>query len=208
MDSSSFAVCVRSGFDADEVFGPKSETRPTPASPSKKTKASAADALAREFQRELVRLLPELRGRAMRLVGDASRADDLVQDTFERALRFQGQYQAGSNLRAWAGQVLFSVFVTRYRRIRRERNALRVLAQDPCAWTTPEPLAPQVPVGLSSRTEAKLAALPEAFRDGVVLVDLAEHSYREAADALGVPVGTVMSRLHRGRKLLAAELAA
>jgi RNA polymerase sigma-70 factor (ECF subfamily) len=153
-------------------------------------------------------LLPELRGRAFRLVGDTARAEDLVQDTFERALRFASQYTSGTNLRAWAGQVLFSVFVTKYRRIRRERNALRLLASDPCAWTAPEPLTADGNLGLSVSTKTKLDALPETFRDVLVLVDLEDHSYREAADALGVPVGTVMSRLHRGRKLLAAEFAA
>lgn len=160
------------------------------------------------LEAELVRLLPDLRVRALRLVGDQARADDLVQDTFERALRFADQYQRGTNLRAWAGQVLFSVFVTRYRRIRRERNALRLLAHDPCAWTMPEPMRADGRLGLSVSTRTKLESLPTSFRDVVVLVDLEEHSYREAAETLGVPVGTVMSRLHRGRKLLAAELAA
>ncbi|MFO0674129.1 MAG: RNA polymerase sigma factor [Polyangiaceae bacterium] len=160
------------------------------------------------LEAELVRLLPDLRGRALRLVHDAARADDLVQDTFERALRFADQYEQGTNLRAWAGQVLFSVFVTRYRRSRREKNALRILAHDPCAWTQPEPMRADGRLGLSVGTRTKLDALPSTFRDVVVLVDLEDCSYREAADALGVPVGTVMSRLHRGRKLLAAELAA
>lgn len=163
---------------------------------------------AHPLEAELVRLLPDLRIRALRLVGDQARADDLVQDTFERALRFADQYTSGTNLRAWAGQVLFSVFVTRYRRLRREKNALRLLATDPCAWTQPEPMTADGRLGLSVSTRTKLDALPESFRSVVVLVDLEDHSYREAADALGVPVGTVMSRLHRGRKLLAQELAA
>jgi RNA polymerase sigma-70 factor (ECF subfamily) len=163
---------------------------------------------AHALEVDLVRLLPDLRVRALRLVGDAARADDLVQDTFERALRFADQYEHGTNLRAWAGQVLFSVFVTRYRRLRRERNALRLLAHDPCAWTMPEPMRADGRLALSVSTRTKLEALPSSFRDVVVLVDLEDHSYREAAETLGVPVGTVMSRLHRGRKLLAAELAA
>ena len=155
----------------------------------------------------LVQLVPELRGRAARLCGERATADDLVQDTVERALRFADQYERGTNLRAWAYQILFSVFVTRYRRVRRERNALKNLAGDPCAWTVPNAFkAPDATAPLLPSTQAKLDSLPEGFRAVLVLVDLDELSYREAASELGVPVGTVMSRLHRGRRLLAVEM--
>jgi RNA polymerase sigma-70 factor (ECF subfamily) len=163
----------------------------------------------RELRVGLADLLPELRARALRLCGDRAAADDVVQDTFERALRFAGQYERGTNLRAWALRILFSVFVTRWRRRRRERLALEDLTADPCAWTAPDRfLPPDAGEGALTRaTRRKLQALPEGFRDAVVMVDLRELSYREAARELGVPVGTVMSRLHRGRKLLAAEMA-
>src|SRR5262245_54204870 len=91
-----------------------------------------------ELKLGLVRLVPELRARAMRLSGNPATADDIVQDSIERALRFADQYERGTNLRAWAHQILFSVFVTRYRRERREKNALKALSSDPCAWTLPE----------------------------------------------------------------------
>lgn len=156
----------------------------------------------------LVELIPELRGRACRLAGDPTTADDIVQDTFERALKFAAQYERGTNLRAWVYQILFSVFITRYRRTRREKNALRALTLDPCAWTTPERFAPpEAGTSLSPSTKGKLEALPETFRMVLVLVDLDELTYREAATELGVPVGTVMSRLHRGRKMLASQMA-
>jgi RNA polymerase sigma-70 factor (ECF subfamily) len=155
----------------------------------------------------LIELVPELRGRATRLCGDPVTADDVVQDTVERALRFAKQYERGTNLRAWVYQILFSVFITRYRRSRRDRNALRALASDPCAWTTPERFpSPESAVSLTAGTQEKLDALPETFRSVLKLVDLDDLTYREAANELGVPVGTVMSRLHRGRKLLAAQL--
>ena len=155
----------------------------------------------------LATLAPELRLRALRLAKNEALADDLVQDTVERALKFADQYELGTNLRAWSFQILFSVFVTRYRRVRRERNALRDLATDPNAWTQPEHfVAPDRSADLTTRTQKKLDALPEGFRAVVRLVDIEERSYREAADTLGVPVGTVMSRLHRGRKMLADEL--
>jgi RNA polymerase sigma-70 factor (ECF subfamily) len=159
------------------------------------------------LRRGLVDILPDLRARALRLGLDRATADDLVQDTVERALRFSAQYVAGTNLRAWAQQILFSVFITRYRRARRERNALRALSSDPCAWTTPETFArPDADVALTRTTRARLDALPTGFRAVIELVDLEQQSYREAAQVLGVPVGTVMSRLHRGRRLLAEQL--
>ena len=161
----------------------------------------------KSFERGLVELIPELRGRACRLCGDPTTAEDIVQDAVERALKFAKQYERGTNLRAWVYQILFSVFITRYRRSRRDRNALRALAADPCAWTMPERFsAPDASVPLTARTQVTLDALPETFRTVLKLVDLDELTYREAATELGVPVGTVMSRLHRGRKLLASQL--
>jgi RNA polymerase sigma-70 factor (ECF subfamily) len=165
----------------------------------------------REFRAALVDLVPHLRARALRLCGgDSAAADDVVQDAVERALRFSHQYERGTNLRAWAFQVLFSVFVTRWRRRRRERNALSDLASDPYAWTIPGGfVAPDAGDGVMTKTTLRtLGALPEGFRDVVILVDLEERSYLDAAEKLGVPVGTVMSRLHRGRRLLAEKMKA
>jgi len=161
---------------------------------------------AKSFDALLVTLLPELRGRALRLSGNAATADDLAQDAIERALRFRAQYELGTNLRAWVYQILFSVFVTRYRRCRREKNALRDLGIDPNAWTHPDGLPAPSDFGLTRKTKSKLDAMPETFRSVIELVDLEERSYREAAERLAIPVGTVMSRLHRGRKLLADQM--
>jgi RNA polymerase sigma-70 factor (ECF subfamily) len=177
----------------------------SPHAPARRPAVVAHD--ARELHAGLVALVPELRARAMRLCGDRAAAEDVVQDAVERALRFADQYERGTNLRAWAFQILFSVFVTRWRRRRRERNGLEHLASDPCAWTVPTPFgAPDTgPGALTAATRRKLDALPEGFRAVVIMVDLEDRSYRDAAKELGVPVGTVMSRLHRGRKLLAAQ---
>ena len=177
------------------------------ASPAPRLAFAADD--PESFRRGLVALVPDLRARALRLAGDRATADDLVQDTVERALRFADQYVRGTNLRAWLHQILFSVFITRYRRSSRERNALRSLTADPCAWTQPEPFAaPDAEVALTRATRQRLDALPSGFRAVIELVDLGERSYRDAAAQLGVPVGTVMSRLHRGRRLLAEGLGA
>jgi len=158
----------------------------------------------RPLRDEIADILPALRARALKLSLNATEAQDLVQDTVERALRFESSYQPGTNLRAWMQQVLFSVFVTRCRRLRRERRALESLTTDPCAWTHTE--SGPAMLALSPRVERALASLPRPFGDVVRLVDLDERSYKDAAAMLGVPVGTVMSRLFRGRRLLAALL--
>lgn len=158
-----------------------------------------------ELRRGLIALRPELLGRATRLTRSSTVAEDLVQDTVERALKFESHYLEGTNVRAWVHQILFSVFITRCRRARRERKALGWLGTDPCAWALgddPAPTMQQVSPGV----RRALDRLPASFRAVVELVDLQEMAYRDAAEILAVPVGTVMSRLHRGRKLLAAEL--
>jgi RNA polymerase sigma-70 factor (ECF subfamily) len=145
--------------------------------------------------------LPDLYTRALRLARNDAVAQDVVQDTVERALRFESQFEPGSNLRAWLQRILLSVFITRCRRCRRERRALENLTHDPCAWTLPEPRAGAQ--SLSPPVHRALAALPATFRQAVELVDVADLSYRDAAEIIGVPLGTVMSRLHRGRRILA-----
>jgi RNA polymerase sigma-70 factor (ECF subfamily) len=157
-----------------------------------------------EVREGLAALRPQMFARAMRLCRCPSRADDIVQETMVRALRFEHQYRAGTNLRAWMGQVLMSVFLTQCRRGKRERRALDRLTSDPCAWTKQD--APSVMRSLSPRPARALAKLPTSYGSAVKLVDIEGLSYRAAAERLGVPVGTIMSRLHRGRKLLAADL--
>jgi RNA polymerase sigma-70 factor (ECF subfamily) len=157
-----------------------------------------------ELRRALVALGPDLRSRALRLARNPAEADDVVQDTLERAMRFESHFIPGTNARAWLFQILSSVFVTRCRRARREHRALGHLATDPCAWTVSD----QAPTmrALTPSVRSRLQELPASFRRAVELVDLEEMSYRDAAERMGVPVGTVMSRLHRGRKLLASSL--
>jgi RNA polymerase sigma-70 factor (ECF subfamily) len=167
---------------------------------------SPLPAAAQELRHGLIKLQPELFGRAMRMTRSRELAEDLVQDTVERAIRFQDQYKADTNLRAWVHQILFSVFVTRCRRSRLERNALADLSTDPCSWTTPDH-AP-VMMELSPPVQRALDGLPAGFRKAVVLVDIEEMSYKAAAEELNVPVGTVMSRLHRGRRALADAMRA
>jgi RNA polymerase sigma-70 factor (ECF subfamily) len=157
--------------------------------------------LAADFQKTVAKAAPELFGHALRMARSPQAAEDLVQDTVERAFRFREQYTPGTNLRAWLHRILFSVFVTGCRRRRRERNALNFLTNDPFAWTRPEDIADMH--ALSPPVARALDALPQGFRDVIVLVDIEEMAYKDAARRLRVPVGTVMSRLYRGRRLLA-----
>ena len=157
-----------------------------------------------ELRAALVTFSADLYARALRLSRNAAQAEDLVQDTMERAMKFESHFIGGTNARAWLFQILFSVFITRCRRVRREYKALGVLATDPCSWTLPE--SAPVMNDLTPALRHELDQLPESFRRALELVDLQELSYKDAADSMGVPVGTVMSRLHRGRKLLAGAL--
>jgi RNA polymerase sigma-70 factor (ECF subfamily) len=149
-------------------------------------------------------LTPQLMARAMRLSRSRAEAEDLVQETLVRALRFEGTYVPGTNLRAWMNQILQSVFISRCRRRSRERKALDRFISDP-TLTTPFAAAPALS-SVSDRMYAALHSLPDKFLRVVELVDLRELSYREAAETLHVPVGTVMSRLFRARRMLGAAL--
>ncbi|MES1174300.1 MAG: RNA polymerase sigma factor [Myxococcales bacterium] len=165
-----------------------------------------SESFAEELRNKLPALLPGLQARALTLCKRKSDANDLVQDTVLRALCFASGYERDTNLRGWLQQILFSVFITRCRKSVRERRALGALASDPCAWTLPD-ASPPVRQSLTRPVSRALDALPSQFSAVVRLVDLEERSYKDAAIELSVPVGTVMSRLFRGRRLLAEALA-
>lgn len=152
----------------------------------------------------MTELIPSLSARALRLCRSRADADDLVQETVLRALRFEATFEPGTNARAWMFRILDSVFVSRMRSRTRERRALERFVNDPnltSRSSAPLPLA-----SVSTHMDSALRALPHKFFEVVKLVDVHEHSYREAAAELGVPVGTVMSRLFRARRLLQGVL--
>ena len=142
---------------------------------------------------ELVATLPRLRRYARLLVGDRSRADDLVQDTLARAIERESSFRTGQNLRAWLFALMHNLFVDGLR----NREAIDWSA-DP--ETAPEPTgSASDPVQLREIHDA-LEKLPVDQRAVLVLVGLEGLRYREAADVLGLPLGTVMSRLARARE--------
>lgn len=158
-----------------------------------------------ELRRRLCEFLPPLRLRALKLCRERDAADDLVQETVLRALSFESSYQSDTNLKAWLYQVMFSVFITRCRGRRRSSRFLAEHGADPNLWCgNPDPHLPQE--ALSPPVERAINHLPSHFGQVVVLVDLQDLSYSEAAHQLGVPIGTIMSRLHRGRRLLKGQL--
>lgn len=153
---------------------------------------------------QMFELVPLLKARAFKLCRDANDSEDLVQETLLRALRFENNFVPGTNLRAWLCTVLGNVFISRCRRRQREKRAL-------ADWCEQAPLymtAPSDPerACLGPGVERALSQLPPAFAQVVRLIDLEDNAYNDVARNLGIPVGTVMSRLFRGRKLLATAL--
>jgi RNA polymerase sigma-70 factor, ECF subfamily len=165
-----------------------------------------AAAISREerFEAELLPQLRPLFGAAYRMTGNAHDAEDLVQETFLRAYRAIDRFQPGTSARAWLLTILQRARTDAFRRRKRRPQTVE-LTED-----GPQPAVAPAQNALASGyedLERALSALPEAFRTAVVLRDLQELSYAEIAEALGVPVGTVMSRIHRGRALLREALA-
>lgn len=166
------------------------------------------------FSRTIEPALDGLYAAALRLTGSASDASDLVQDALLLAYQGWDRFEPGTNVRAWLHRIQYNTFVSAYRRKKRERRALDV-ERDP---THAEHFISEfdargaredggvVLQGLTPTVQAALDELAPEFRSVVVLVDIGELSYREVADAVGCPIGTVMSRLHRARRALAKKL--
>jgi RNA polymerase sigma-70 factor (ECF subfamily) len=148
------------------------------------------------YHREILPCLPELSRTAARLTRGASLADDLVQETLTRAWQARASFQPGTNARAWTHRILFNTYINHYRKKKRERQVLEELRDMGRTGTRP------AHDGLGDEVLAALETLQPEFREAVELVDLGELSYQDAAERLACPVGTVMSRLHRGRKRL------
>lgn len=148
---------------------------------------------------------------ARRLVRGADDAADLLQETYLRAFRTFANFERGTNAKAWLLTILYSVFVNRYHRGRLEPELTDPADLDArFAAAVPPTADAEYLTGLrgvmAPEIEAALRALPDAFRTAVLLVDVEELSYEEAAAILGWPVGTLRSRLFRGRKALVVSL--
>lgn len=171
---------------------------------------------AREFEELALVHLDALYRSALRLTHNRAEAADLVQDTCLKAFRSFHRFDPGTSARAWLFTILRNTFLNRLRDSRREvleedaagklETAAEGAFDEPAGRLTPEEEFLQTV--LHGDVERALRALPLVFREAVVLVDLEGLSYREAAQVLAVPIGTVMSRLSRARRLLRRALAA
>jgi RNA polymerase sigma-70 factor (ECF subfamily) len=163
------------------------------------------------FARDALSYVDSLYGTALRLTRHVADAEDLVQDTYLKAFRAQAQFQRGTNLKAWLFTILHNTFRNRRRDAGRspidvDSELVERAIDTGSIQHTPESLLTRAT--LDADLKAALDALPEGFRQAVWLRDVEEFSYAEIADIVGVPIGTVMSRISRGRRMLHEKLTA
>jgi RNA polymerase sigma-70 factor (ECF subfamily) len=172
-------------------------------------------ALRERFERDVLPLLPSLYGAALRMTRNPSDAEDLVQETYLRAFRGFAGFQEGTNLKAWLYRILTNSFINTYRKKQREPQIVEG-PEDLEDWFLFDRLGARNVEGSAEEqvldrlpdTAVKEAveSLPENFRIPVLLADVEGFSYKEIAEIMETPIGTVMSRLHRGRKALEKAL--
>ena len=169
----------------------------------------------KRFEDEALPHLDALYSMAIRLARNPDDANDLLQETVLRAYRFFHQFESGTNCRAWMLTILFNNFRNGYRKSSREQPASSAdeferkveaesLRTDP-AGSNPEAL--MAGLGMEGEVETALASLPDEFRQAVLLVDVEELSYQEVSGVLNVAIGTIKSRVSRGRAMLRDRLA-
>jgi RNA polymerase sigma-70 factor (ECF subfamily) len=174
-----------------------------------------ADELAERFEREVIPLLDTLYAGALRMARNPDDASDLVQETVERAFKGFASFKPGTNLRAWLYRIMTNSYINTYRK--RQRQPQQSSAEDVEDWQMHK-AASHTSTGLrSAEAEAMdrlpdsdikraLAGMKEDYRLAVYYADVEGFAYKEIAEIMGTPVGTVMSRLHRGRRQLRERL--
>lgn len=168
------------------------------------------------FERDVLGHLDAMYSVACRLTRNPTVAEDLVQDAVMKAMRARDQFQPGTNLKAWLLRIVTNTFLNQFKRSGLERDVFEGPDAEPLAdgWVSAATMrgmrdaeSTALQPLLRAELQKALDALPEEFRLAVVLSDVEELSYKEIAEAMGCPIGTVMSRLHRGRRMLKSSLA-
>jgi RNA polymerase sigma-70 factor (ECF subfamily) len=186
---------------------------PEPDIEARRIASSARDRV--RFEEEALALADQVYRVARRLVGSREEAEDLVQETYARAFRSSSSYTPGTNLRAWLLRILTNLNLDRGRKIQRTPDVQPLEEGDYYLANRMAESQGELALDQDKVVErlsqdsivTALSSLPHDFRDVVVLVDIGEFSYADAAQILDIPIGTVMSRLHRGRRLLKQQLA-
>jgi RNA polymerase sigma-70 factor (ECF subfamily) len=166
------------------------------------------------FEEDALALADQVYRVARHLVGSREEAEDLMQETYARAFRSWRSFQPGTNLRAWLLRILTNLNIDRGRRVQRTPDMQPLEAGDYYLVDRLEENGG--PISAEERVDERLSQdnivsalsnVPHDFSDVIVLVDIGDFSYQDAAQILDIPIGTVMSRLHRGRRILKQELA-
>jgi len=168
-----------------------------------------------DFERDAMQFAPQLYSAALRMTRNPADAEDVVQETYLKAYRAYGTFEAGTNLKAWLYRILTNTYINKYRKQQRRPSEVelgelqdlylfkRLGEPSGSSMSAEETVLDEI---VDVDVKQALESLPEHFRMPVLLADVEGFSYKEIAEILDIPIGTVMSRLHRGRKALQKKL--
>ncbi|MBD3181850.1 sigma-70 family RNA polymerase sigma factor [Candidatus Poribacteria bacterium] len=171
-------------------------------------RTESAEEKKREFEEIAIQYMDSLYSAALRMTRDGNEAEDLVQDAYLRAYRFFDKFEKGTNFKAWLFKILKNIYINKYRKRSKmpqmvEVSDVEVVGELSDTYTPENEIFDKL---LDDDLTSAIEDLPEEFRFAIILSDVEGLSYKEIANVLDIPIGTVMSRLHRGRKLLRESL--